>query len=162
MGPTLAERILGFLRAQSEPVTIAEINEHGKFGNERRVAAAVEVMSRGDDSFLYGARRGGGDFGPFEYAVIPRPSCSQPHEASPYGVYPKPSTKVVYEFETVVCREELRHAQWIGRMPSIETAEQILARMANEGWEFCGLTPGRDHPVAEHRRFPCYMFKRAR
>jgi hypothetical protein len=67
---------------------------------------------------------------------------------------------VAYEFKTVMCQEHLLRAQWVGQMPEIETAEQILQRMANDGWEFCGYIPGRDHPVAEHRRLPSYMFKR--
>ncbi len=40
------------------------------------------------------------------------------------------------------------------------TGVKICTKMAAEGWEFIGMTPGVPHPIAEHITPAIYLFKR--
>jgi hypothetical protein len=42
-----------------------------------------------------------------------------------------------------------------------ETIEAMIERKTVEGWTFVALLPGQDHGVAEHRKPPIALFKKA-
>lgn len=65
-----------------------------------------------------------------------------------------------FEYKTEAFQPSMFYGTWIGEPPPMRSPEQILEDAAEEGWEFCGLTPSNNHPVSEHRSPELYMFKR--